>query len=132
MPMISVPKEDWCRCQNWRNGHQFLANHGKMKFCGFCGAPLVKVKEEDADDERRQCVIPRQGYYYIAKLANPIRYTVFHIVKDGARQFLCGMDKPTGASPPPDIPKIERCCRACLAKLRKIPVRPGDPGTKDL
>jgi len=53
-------QEDWeCDCWNTTCGHAFCVNDGDnpeehgMKFCCFCGLPLVATpyKEEDEDDE---------------------------------------------------------------------------------
>ena len=123
--LVKIPQSDWCQCQTWRLVQQVLVNHDKMGFCPFCGAKLVRRKEQGADDEREQYVIPRQGYFYVGRQASPERLTVFHILKDGEYNFLCGMQKPVGAQPPPDIPQISRCCSECLRKLRKIPSIPG-------
>jgi hypothetical protein len=121
MAAIHVPQSDWCQCQSWRLGQHLLANHRKMNFCPFCGESLVKVREKELDIEQQSFVLPRQGYFWVPRPAEPERVTVFHILKDGEYQFLCGMDKPVGIEPAADIPHIERCCRTCLERLRSIP-----------
>ena len=134
MPRIKVPQNDWCQCQDWRAYQEyFLANHAKMNFCVFCGSKLVKTKELDSDTEfsDESFLMLRQGYYYVPRLAEPEHLTVFHVVKEGRHTFLCGMQKPVGAQPPPDIPHRDRCCRDCLRVLRETPVYPGGPGTEE-
>jgi hypothetical protein len=120
MAIVNVPEKDWCQCQSWRLSFAVM-NYRNMNFCPFCGSALVKAKDNEDDDERNQHTIPRAGYFYVGRLAAPERLTVFHILKDGEYNFLCGMQKPVGAVPPPDIPSRDRCCRNCLQKLREIP-----------
>jgi hypothetical protein len=121
MPIVGVLTEEWCQCQNWKLGWSVLINHDKMNFCAFCGTELVKTREAGTEVESGQYTLPRAGYFYVGRLAEPEHMTVFHLLKDGEHKFLCGMHKPVGATPPPDIPERERCCRDCLEELKNTP-----------
>jgi hypothetical protein len=121
MPAVKVPLKSWCQCQVWNEGHSVLINHDKMDYCAFCGTELVKVRQMLADVEQGEYTLPRAGYYYVGRLATPENLTVFHLLKDGEHQFLCGMDKPVGAVPPPNTPERRRCCCTCLEELKETP-----------